>query len=204
MKKLLTTLLLIVPITLTQAAETLGEEERESSGLTVGVHVGTNITEANINSDGASGSYAGFVVGLDAQTDLIPSFLSLSTEINFLRVGAENNAFGGLATTRMDYFEIPVLVKAQIPLDTVSPYFVAGPRFTYLLGASTSAAGISVDRSTLNDIGLGAYLGAGVELNFGSFDGTVTARYLMDLTDADDGDGEWRTDGIQLLVGVRI
>lgn len=177
-------------------------EEIPERGYQYEVHAGLNLSNASISGEGASSNNTGFIVGIGAETPVAQDILSLKAELNFNQLGAENDAFGGMFSKTFNYIEVPVLLKAQIPLTGVSPHIIAGPRLAYLVSASANVGNFSLTRNDYNSVELGGYIGAGADFNLGELELAVTARYLFGLTDVDSSDAEWTNQGLQVLTTV--
>ncbi len=79
--------------------------------------------------------------------------------------------------TNLHYFEVPMLLKLELPLPAVGPYLYAGPTFSYLLKAENEAGDDISDALKSTEWGLA--IGGGVNiLQF-----NVEVRYSMGLTE---------------------
>ncbi|MBN2572125.1 MAG: PorT family protein [Ignavibacteriales bacterium] len=180
----------------------------------VGVKGGLNL--ANVTSDPEppyelntrTAMVAGAFVGLNfgsftVQPELLYSMKGTTSSFDILGVTVDN-------TTKADYFEIPVLLKYNIPLPgAVTPSIFVGPSIGFLLscknvseaGGSTSEIDYT-DSTKSTDFGL--VFGAGLSINVGSLILTLDGRYNLGLTDINNSSEavEIKTNAIQIMVGI--
>ncbi len=150
--------------------------------------------------------------------------LALQFEPMYLRKGAKQKGsftdpdlgnFSAEAKTKVDYIEVPVMLKVAFGASMTGPYVMAGPMVGFLLSAkqtgSISFAGVEQeidedikDQITNIDFGLG--FGAGLSFPAGNNSLFVEGRYALGLTnindDPEDAQTEVKTREIQILAGV--
>ncbi|MEZ4749824.1 MAG: outer membrane beta-barrel protein [Bdellovibrionota bacterium] len=165
-----------------------------------GIHGGLNFMNANINS---SNSDTGFLFGAHLEAPILGEVLFLQPELNFNRVGAQNNSFGGFGTTRFSYLELPVQFKAKIKAGKVEVFGLAGPKISLLLGSSTDIAGFTIQPADRTSYEISLYLGGGVGIGVGDHSTlSLTGRYVLGLNDIDNSASDWKFRGFQLLAGL--
>jgi hypothetical protein len=115
------------------------------------------------------------------------------------------------ATLKLDYFEIPLLVKLTFGSTELKPYVFAGPNVAILLsaknklevGGNTQEEDIEKDTFSSTDMGLdiGAGIGYWLKSNMGLF---LDARYSLGLTDVDNSavDATYKSGDIKITAGL--
>lgn len=202
MKRLAGVLALCLSLSAIAAKEAKAAEEAPASRF--GVQAGVNVSDAALSPSAASTSKVGINVGAQLEMPLLLGLLFIQPELNFIQKGAQNSFLGSAATNTLDYFEIPVLLKAKINIAGVKPFVEAGPKLGVLIGASSSSAAYS--RSNFNAFDLGCDFGGGAAYAISdSTELSLTVRYSVGVTNvvanAAAGSG-WTNTGIQILVGV--
>jgi hypothetical protein len=148
--------------------------------------------------------------------------LSIQPEVMYVQKGAIYEVSGSLGnsswdvktTAKLDYIDIPVLVKFNLPIPVLSPYIEGGVSYGILLSAKqkeeetfTNVPGYTsgsseIDRkdfTTKNDLSL--IVGVGVELAMLD----INARYVMGMTKLiKDSDKKVYNRGIMLTAGIRF
>ena len=96
-----------------------------------GIIGGANLaTVVGSNFENAS-DRTGFAAGLTAVLPLSPSF-AIQPELIFTMKGANGSVGGSSAVAKIDYIELPVLARFEIPASgIVKPYVYGGPGFAY-------------------------------------------------------------------------
>lgn len=154
----------------------------------------------------------GFMVGGFALVDFAGPF-ALQPELMYVQKGAtQEESIGGTTitgTTKLDYIEIPVLAKVQLPVQGgFSPHLFAGPTlgFTVTAEAKTEGGGESEtedlsDEASETDVGLA--LGGGLDVNLAAGTLMIDVRYGLGLSNIDDteGDQSVNNQGYMITVG---
>lgn len=172
-----------------------------------GIKAGINL--ANLTGDDVSDD-AGMKFGIAAGGYLVyeinPMF-ALQPELLFTMKGTFVDGEGYEQTTNLNYIEIPVLAKLNIPMDgMMKPAVFLGPAFGINMSATYDyESDYGDDDGDIDDIkstDFGLVLGAGA--SFGKI--SVDARYNMGLTNIYDldGDPEAKNSVISLLFGYGI
>lgn len=175
--------------------------------------VGVTIANASIDDNrdyAGQSSLIGLTGGLGINFALTSDeFLSVQPEILYAQKGWSAESTGGIpnydGTYRLNYLEIPVLLKINFGGETVRAYVNAGPSFGYLLGGRINAnvnllglIGTDIDEpleftetpdpTRLNQLDanrteFGLNFGGGAGYSFGGRVLFVDVRYNMGLTD---------------------
>jgi hypothetical protein len=169
----------------------------------------------------------GFIIGASFRTSLLP-FISLQPEILYTEKGAKFEESmmipvnGGTAnaaveaTIDLKYLEVPLLVRAGLPVPGFSPFVYLGPAIAFNLSADftmeASVMGFSMKESEdikdeIKDIDYGLVVGGGLEFGLPLLKLHVEARYTMGLTNVVDngdmnGDIDLKNGVFSLMVGV--
>jgi len=249
MKKIIPPLLLAVVLTLTTSAALFAQSmnantqtDREASfGIRGGLTFYSVETEVSGgffgNISETSGTKLGFAAGVYAEFPLTNIF-SFQPELMFVQKGgSEDGDFfddddffnddinGGTQKLTLNYLDVPLLGRANIPLQAdFTPYVVVGPSIGYLLSASINDVDDDDIDELFKSLNFGFIIGAGVE--FGNL--VVDLRYdiglsnILDdsfLQDEFNGDNDFgdifddffagidfsqKTSGITLSVGLRF
>jgi hypothetical protein len=157
-----------------------------------GVKGGINISsikvdfgDVNVTGDGR----AGFLFGVWVARDFNPRF-GIQTEGLFSMKGSEFNAedlgFEDDSSFSLSYLEIPVLARANFPVEPAIVRVLAGPTFAFNVNESVKVGEIELDGDEvpLKAFEMGFALGSAVEFR----KIVVDARYTWGLTDINDGD----------------
>lgn len=112
-------------------------------------------------------------------------------------------------TANYDYIEVPVLVKASIPLDIpVDPYLLVGGSVGMIVGNSfefdpANPTGSEVYEGYTKDLDYGLVFGAGVDLDMGV---AVDARFNLGLANITENPGQeyMKNRSVSLMVSYNI
>lgn len=103
--------------------------------LSLGVEAGINIASLSATPDFSYTTRTGLIFG--ANLDMgFGQYISVQPGLRFVMRGAGgSDGAGGSFAIKLNYFEIPVLLKVTFPLTEVKPFLFAGP----VLGINMSA-----------------------------------------------------------------
>jgi len=178
--------------------------------IAIGPRLGINI--ANFGGDDADGADAlvGLQIGATAQININEMF-AFQPELMYFQKGTQQSFdFFGQSfdiETRLNYFEVPLLVKAMFGDSEGLQFFAtAGPSLGFGINGKVTADGESEDidfDDGLKRLDIGLSIGAGVQLPAGPGTFTGDLRYLLGLTSLDDTDDDVdvKNRGIGLSVG---
>jgi hypothetical protein len=186
---------------------------------TLGVKGGINV--ADVSTDVAefellgTSSKTGFVGGAYANLGLGGLF-AIQPELLYSQKGFKAEETGVEAQFKVNYFEIPVLLKAQFPMEMIRPAIYAGPvvsfETTCKLGLAEGEVSADFDCDS-EEAGVderkktefGAVFGGNLDLFLGSIVLTLDARYQLGLTnlaDSPDVNEEVKNRVWQIMGGV--
>ena len=171
-----------------------------ANDLSLGFHIGPNFSTASYDDNGTSvnniNTSTRLAVGFLLNAPLSPLF-SLQPELNYVGRGFDRKFDSGVTQTYdLDYFEIPVLLKADILGHTapIRPSVYVGPMLSFLTGKSLSesdsdnsvtVSGEAVD--IFNSTVFSAVFGAGVDFTVHQkISLGLDLRYNLGLTNAID------------------
>ncbi len=89
---------------------------------------------------------------------LVPELRYVPIGLKYVFVITTNPPTFETVKTRVDYLSIPLLIKARLPMQTLTPYFIAGPRVDFQLGGTEELTGDRYDKTTA-----GMTVGGGVQ-----------------------------------------
>jgi len=200
----------IVVLALLAVAATAQAETR------VGVVGGLSLARMHMSPEDPTGSFetlTGFAGGAVPEVDL-SRHLSLSLEPMYVRKGSDfriepddflfDQGFAG--SLRVDYLELPALLKVKLGDGSVRPYLLGGPTAAYRLSAKASSMGETEDSKELFkkwDFGVSA--GAGLAFPVGAASAFVEARYGLGLVNVGEETSEnesVKNRGVLVLAGV--
>ena len=181
-------------------------EAQWSVGGVVGMNAASIKVTPEINSEDYSGRAAfGFGVVVDLQ---LMDDLDLHMEPMYLQKGAKLGEDGYSATFKVNYFEVPVMVRYSPPLDLpVMPYAMAGPSVGLLAKAKYDAGDNEQDATgETRKIDFSAGFGAGVRIPEGNRMLFAEVRYLLGFVNINNQSDEStvKNRGLQILVGITI
>ena len=174
----------------------------QAQDITVGVKGGLNV--ADVSTDVADiqeldlSSKTGFVGGAYANFGLGGVF-AIQPEVLYSQKGFKGGESGSPleASFKTNYFEIPVLLKAQFPMTMLRPAVYAGPVVSFetscklgFTGGDTSldfdCDSPEADAGDRKKTDFGAVFGANLDLFVGPLVLTVDGRYQLGLTNLND------------------
>lgn len=189
-------------------------------GFKVGLNIAGVSGEYRVDSYRVDLSHRGGIrVGGFCSFDIAEG-LQLQPEIYYTRKGASYEYCGKYYTLdysisgnlQLDYIEIPLLVKYQARIGTLSPFLFTGP---YLAFKTSARGGMTLAISgfdavsesgpieEIKPIDLGMVFGAGVRWPLGEVDLIFDARYSLGLSNLSDGlNEEMKNDAFSFLAGI--
>lgn len=189
MRYLLRTLLLLGALT------PLG---RATAQTTFGIKGGLSFaTLSNKHPDWKSRT--GFAAGI--ALDMRAGPIGIQPELLYVQKGVAGDGSPSSDAPRLDYAEIPVLLKITLPVPVVQPFVYAGPsiglRLSCKVGEAACAGGL------VKSTDFGAALGGGIRLG-GAKGLTLEGRYMWGLKDIHNVTAgvETRTRTFLVLAGV--
>jgi hypothetical protein len=182
-----------------------------------GIKAGASLADLNdpddAFGDAESSTRNGFVAGAFVAFPLGDNF-SLQPEALFAQKGAQFEFEDLDSKLKLDYVEVPLLLKLRSGDDGFRPYVLAGPYvgFRMKAEAEVDAGEDGTSTTDLEDetksTDYGAVAGVGLEIPAGSGAFLIEARYTRGLTniasDDVDNDDEVKNSVWSLLVGFRF
>ncbi len=168
----------------------------------------------NTSAQGSFNSRTAFAIGGVAEYSLSP-MISLSVQPMYSKQGSKFK-FDGLvvnplsteSTIKLNYIDIPVMLKVQFGSSSVKPYVTSG----FTLGFLTSAKSASEDvKDDLKGTNISWNIGGGLSLPAGGRTFFIEGRYMLGLSDIYDPGlqavplsavSELKTKGFQVIAGV--
>ncbi|MDD3642713.1 MAG: porin family protein [Candidatus Krumholzibacteria bacterium] len=163
-----------------------------AAGVGFGVKGGLNM--ANLHGTDAENLdwKPGFAAGAFAEIALTP-VVSLQPEVLYVMNGASESFLGIEIDFNLDYIQVPVLVKFDLPVaGTIVPTLYAGPYVGFLMGAEVEASyqgeSESMDvKDYTKSMDYGLSFGAAIDVNLAAATLIFEGRYNYGLTTIDDG-----------------
>ncbi len=177
----------------------------------IGGFVSSNITTSGTNGTFSPSSRSGFAAGVSVQGMLAPD-LSLGPEAMYIEKGYKTTAAGVTGTFKLDYIEVPVLLRLGMGAGTTRLFVLGGPSIAFKIACSTDLSsgsgsiGGDCSNSTDNNIksaDFSVMFGAGVSVNALS----LSARYDLGLTDVYNNtvnNVSYRNHALLILAGLQL
>ena len=125
----------------------------------------------------------------------LSDILSVQPEVNFMQKGVTETEEGYNVNIKLDYVEIPVLLRFNIPMEgSISPYLMLGPSIAFkagcTIGSGDSGTTVDVDceeaELEVSSMDFGGVLAAGLGFDAGPGQVFVGARYYAGFMTVDD------------------
>jgi outer membrane protein W len=161
-----------------------------AKGMMFGVKGGLNMANT-VGTDAKETAMKMGIVGGVFMSYGITEIFAVQPELLYSMKGAKSSVEGSDAEEKLNYFEIPLLLKVNFPTEgKIKPSLYAGPAFGILMSAKSESGGESVDvKDYLKTMDIGIVAGAGVGYQMEKGLMFLEARYevglssVMDLTD---------------------
>lgn len=174
-----------------------------------GFKIGVNFAELNVDTGDVDFSLdrrTGLIAGIFYQLPIAPH-VSIQPEFFYSQKGAKITEDGVEGTLKLDYFDVPVLLKYDSTTAGNSPFnLFAGPSFGFRHRArAKDALGLADEdiREDIERIDVGLVFGAGIEVRYFILDG----RYQMGLSTVnknDTADFKLKNRVFSILAGFRF
>ena len=170
-----------------------------SGQMTAGFEFGLNF--ASLHGDDVSDDLdgrTGIVLGAFLEKPL-SDLLSFQPGLRYAQKGASDSGDGFDVTLKIDYIEVPLLLKVNVPTaGQASPHFVVGPVLGFNSGCKISGdeGSVSVEMDCEEDdidpssFEFSGIVGAGVSFPAGPGEVTFGARYQLGLSNVNDTEGD--------------
>ena len=179
--------------------------------LSLGLEGGLNLGNVSITPSQTSNSRTGLIIGgvLDIG---ISRNIGVTTGLRYTMKGFQITNGGATFTDKLNYLEVPALLKVKFPLTEVKPYLVGGPVLGIRVSASEEQSNgtqtADVDASSAYEtIDFGLLFGGGLDFNVATkTDLFIQAGYAFGLSNI------WKQTttvtvknyGIQITGGVKF
>jgi len=199
--------------TIVGAFVALGASDAEAQ-MRLGAKGGVAFSNASLDPDEETESVSGFIGGAEVQIPLGMSGLVLQPELLYAAKGVEFEEIDGItASINIDYVEVPLLVRFNIPAQSVMPFVYAGGVVSFESSCSIEGTDgeVTVD-SDCEDAELetestdfGVLFGGGLAFPVGPGDLFVEGRYTLGLADViADEDLEAKNRSAAVMVGYSV
>lgn len=175
--------------------------------ISIGGKIGANFADTRVNGVLESFTpeqkiYTGFTAGIMAEIPMSSAF-SFRPELNYIQKGFQikesfdvsvlglDLPLGGTARIRVNYIELPLLIKYSVGSDVAKFYAIAGPnvayaanaelrpRATFILEFNLPNIPINLDNDIYNRWEVSGVLGVGGEVKAGHGKIFMDGRYLL-------------------------
>jgi len=178
----------------------LAVPQASAQGIKLGVKGGVNIADIggkDADSLGSTKTKAGFVGGVFAEI-MIGDMFAIQPEVLYSQKGIKVEDVGATAKFKLDYIEVPVLFKVNIPIEgsKVRPSVYAGPAVALKASCKVSGSlgGVSVDVDCddpsidvpVKSTDFGVAFGGGIAFDVGGAEVGVDVRYTLGLSKVSD------------------
>lgn len=185
--------------------------QSQHEGVSYGVNAGLSLFNLTNNPEGKS--LAGFTGGVYASFPIAKQ-LYVQPEVNYQMQGTktsnfEDGDYSGSAKFKMNYINVPVLVKYNFAQTNLSLY--AGPQVGFLTTAKVSVENVDVSiKDAMNKVDFAGTYGLEYYFPIGSTNAiTLNARYTTGFTkvlksDLVDNEDNAKNKGFAFTVGLRF
>jgi Outer membrane protein beta-barrel domain len=180
-----------------------------SQSTSMGIEGGINLANISTTPVFNTTSKTGFTVGGFADIG-VSKVVSIKPGVRYIMKGYTFQNQLGSYTESYSYIEVPLMIKAKIPLNQVKPYFEAGPTISMQLsanGEATNNGQVQTEDNTAfyNTIDFGLYFGSGVEFRVApNMDLFTGFGYGFGLTNISKGTTKVNNNGFQMNTGVKF
>ncbi len=172
------------------AAGALAAGPIHAQGMTTELGVKGGVNFADFGGDDATGveSRTRFVGGAYAGFGL-SDLITIQPEVLFSMKGAESNDPSDPGEVKLDYIEIPVLFRVNVPVPNspVRPHVFVGPAVSFETGCTLVVGGLEEDceSGSTKTTDFGAVFGGGVDFLVGGARVGLDVRYNLGLRSLD-------------------
>ncbi len=176
-----------------------------------GGYVSSNIHASGITGTASTAARSGFAAGVSVLGRLAPH-LGVVPGAMFIEKGYQATAAGITSSLKLDYIEIPVLLRVWGGTGNTRVFALGGPAAAFrvscsdeISGGSIAAGGVCTSGTTnnLKSADISVMFGGGVQVHAIS----IGARYDLGLTDVytnDSGTATYRNRALLILGGVQV
>jgi len=175
----------------------------------MGIEGGINLANLNITPAFNTNSRTGFMVGGFADIG-VSRVISIKPSVRYIVKGYTVQGQNFSYSQTYNYIEIPMLIKAKLPINYVKPYIEAGPTLGIQLSASSELQANQQVTDTdqgayFSTIDFGLYFGSGAEYRVAhNIDLFTGFGYSLGLTNISKTTTSAKTNGFQMTAGVKF
>jgi hypothetical protein len=158
-----------------------------------GIMAGATFSNLRSSDDLNFENRTGTTFGATLQLPL-GSSITLQPEALFINKGSKfDSPTAGEGNIRLDYFEVPVLLRYDFSREVLAPHIYAGPSVGFNVGCKVKIEDVGTIPNTSSDceeenfkpksVDYGFTVGAGLDLNLGGLAATGGVRYGIGLAD---------------------
>jgi hypothetical protein len=175
--------------------------------ITKGIKAGLNSSKFTGDDVSDLKSKSGFIGGVFVRVGVL-GIVAVQPELLYTQKGAKIDSASTKITYNVNYLEIPLLVRVDIPFVIVRPFLYGGPTLGFKLSAKTKTEQngqtneADINEAKSSDTGIA--LGVGADLNvlgFGSI--VVDLRYTKGLSSFVDP-GNVKNEVFSAMVGISL
>ena len=179
-------------------------DRAQASPISLGLQGGMNLANLSLNPSRSTSNRTGLAVGGHLELSLL-GIIYLQPEIMYVQKGGVDSPTGNVI--KLDYLEIPVLMKFKFGITPIHLELLGGPYVGFAMSKKVDAGlGSSTQLTDAKDMDIGATLGVGAQLDLSSkYALFADLRYSMGFTNTSDTAGLTRRNtGILFLAGIRF
>lgn len=184
----------------------------------LGLEGGINLSNSSFTPDLQSSSRTGMMFGGFAEIKVAP-ILSIKPGVRYVMKGftISNQITGTQTTYKINYIEIPALLKVSFPVQQVKPYIEAGPTLSLRISANSEVAGNQNLNQAPQDADVsqffestefGLYFGGGLDFRVGNnvemFTSFGYGLGLSNTLTAANGNITGKNNGFRITSGVKF
>jgi hypothetical protein len=178
----------------------------------LGGYFGLTFADVSINPTSPSSSRTGIIIGALGEIKFANAFF-LEPRLQYIMKGTSESQANQTWTTKLNYLELCVLLKAKFPLTEFKPFITAGPTIGFKLSATQDYTGGNQSSSSdissnVEGIDFGLNFGAGGEYALNQkVDIFAAFGYQLGLTNINKVAGStttYKNIGFQIISGVKF
>jgi hypothetical protein len=179
--------------------------------IALGLEGGLNLANVSINPSQTSNSRTGLIIGGVMDIGISPT-IAVTGGLRYVMKGFQVTNQGVTFTDKLNYLEVPVLLKVKFPLTEVKPYLIGGPTLGIRVSASEEQSNgqqtADVDASSAYEsIDFGLLFGGGLDFAIAAKTGLfIQAGYGFGLSNIwkQTTNATVKNYGIQITGGVKF
>ena len=200
MKRLLVCMLALTVLLVLSSVSAPFAQHRIETGVKAGLNLSKCFGDL-LPQDWKTGFCGGTFVAI-----YLNDVLAIQPEVLFSMKGTKWTLGDATTTAKLNYCEIPVLVKVAAPSGSPNRFLVfAGPYLGVKLSAKGTVATPEGEQTredqTIRKTDFGMVLGTGVDVRHGFSTFLIDIRYVVSIADIDDLPGEAKNKVVSLMIG---